>query len=102
MPDGPFAGQMLWRGVRDFEHASLSRAFGLDPVRFYFDVASSARGIGSNRGGHSDSRRQIDGFVFMSGRQEPVARLRVVRQDEKLWDGNPLSRRDAETLDRVW
>lgn len=35
-PGGPLEGDGKWRGVKDFEHATLCRAFGLDPVRFYF------------------------------------------------------------------
>jgi hypothetical protein len=32
-------GEAKWRGVKDMEHGTLCRAFGLDPCRFYFRLA---------------------------------------------------------------
>jgi hypothetical protein len=89
----------MFRGVKDFEHATLSRAFGLDPATFWFDVASTARGIGSNTGSHSGRRGTIDGFVFWGEYGRPVAKLRVIWPGEKLWDSDPGSRADFERLD---
>jgi hypothetical protein len=94
----PFEGQSFFVSVRDVEHATLCRAFRLDPNRFYFDVPSTLRGIGSSRGGHSSTRRQVHGFVFMAGKNDPVARIRVVDAADRFLDRDPLSDRDLQDL----
>jgi hypothetical protein len=93
-PGGPFAGDAKWRGVRDFEHASLCRAFGLSQTAFFFDLPSTVRGIGSNTGGHSGTRRLINGFVMMAGRDKPVGKLTIVTGGDKFADHDPQSERD--------
>jgi hypothetical protein len=102
-PGGPFDGDGRWRGVRDFEHGTLCRTFGLDPHRFYFDLPSTVRGIGPNTRGAAmmaGGRRRIAGFVFMSGRDEPVAKLTICFDAERFSDGDPSDRRDFFNLER--
>lgn len=102
-PGGPFAGEGKWRGCKDFEHATLCRAFGLDPIRFYFDLPSTVRGIGSastGAGSKARNNRLINGFVMMAGQAEPVGKLTIVRDGEKFADVDPLSSRDFYDLSR--
>lgn len=96
-PQGPFAGEGKWRGVREFDHGHLCRVFGLDPVRFYFDLPSTVRGIGPNAAGSARmprGRRLQNGFVMMVGRAEPVAKLTICFEGEKFRDVDPTSARD--------
>ena len=81
-------GQTMWRGVRSLEHGELCRAFSLDPATFYFDLPSSARGIGSNTGRPRDHRR-IDGYVMHGLSPEPFGRLTVASEGEKFRDLDP-------------
>lgn len=100
-PDGPLAGLGKWRGVPNFEHATLCRAFGLDPVRFYFDLPSTVRGTGSLSSGYGNNRSKlVNGFVMMAGCSEPVAKLTIIREGDSISDIDPLSRRDFEDLSR--
>lgn len=103
-PEGPFEGQSKWVGVANFEHSTLCRAFGLDPVRFSFDLPSSVRGIGAAQQGHGGgaSARLQSGFVFLGppGKSTPVAKLTICRAGELVYDGDPNSRRDFENLGR--
>lgn len=95
-PRGPFEGDTRWRGVREFDHAHLCRVFGLDPARFWFDLPSSCRGIGSNAAGAGGSRgrRVINGFVMMAGRDEPIAKLTICFDSERFRDGDPFDPSD--------
>lgn len=101
-PDGPLAGEGKWRGVRDFEHSTLCRAFGLDQARFYFDLPSSVRGVGSMSsgygGGQRSGRRLINGYVMMAGRNEPVGKLTIVTDADRFKDVDPTSMRDFYDL----
>lgn len=97
-PDGPFVGVGLWRGVKDFEHSTLCRTFQLDPARFYFDMPSSCRGIGSSRGEQRGGRRTVEGFVFMAGRDSPVASLYVCTDADRLRDMDPMNVREYESF----
>lgn len=103
-PNGPLEGDTKWRGVTNFEHATLCRAFNLDPVRFFFDLPSSVRGVGSMSsgygGGQRSGRRQINGFVMMAGRDEPVAKLTICFEAERFADRDPLNSRDFYDLGR--
>lgn len=103
-PDGPFAGEAKWRGVKNFEHATICRAFSLDPARFSFELPSSVRGIGANQQGHGGgaSARYQSGFVFLGapGKSNPVAKLTIARDGDKFADVDPTSRRDWENLSR--
>ena len=94
----PFEGTSFFVSVRDFEHATLCRAFRLDPNRFHFDVPSAMRGIGSNNG--NTAKRDLHGFVMMAGRDVPVARIRVVNVDDRFLDRDPTDQRDLEDLAR--
>ena len=100
-PGGPFRGDGRWRGVPNFEHATLCRIFQLDPCRFYFDLPSSVRGVGANRVGAGSCRsaRRINGFVFMAGSDVPVAKLSVCLEDERFRDDDPTNARDFFDLD---
>lgn len=96
-PGGPFAGEGKWRGVRSFEHGDVCRAFGLDPIRFYFDLPSTVRGIGPNTRGAAalpGGRRLLNGFVMMVGRDVPVAKLTVCFEAERFKDVDPRSERE--------
>lgn len=99
-PGGPFEGDGRWVGVKDFEHSTLCRALNLDPVRFYFDMPSSVRGTGSSSlgSGGQGGKRTVEGFVFMAGRDRPVATLYVCRDSDKLRDINPLDAREYEAF----
>jgi hypothetical protein len=90
-------GECKWRGVKDFEHATLCRAFGLDPVRFYFDLPSSVRGVGSNSSGNRGGR-DISGYVMMAGRSEPFGTLKVCRQGERFRDVDPNDKQELYRL----
>ncbi len=96
-PGSPLEGKGLWRGVRDFEHGTLCRTFGLDPHRFFFDLPSTVRGIGPNqvgRGRIPTGRRRINGYVMMTGRNEPVGKLSICFDAERFRDDDPGDRRD--------
>lgn len=102
-PNSPFEGDAKWRGVRDFEHATLCRTFALDPNRFYFDLPSTVRGIGANARGAANipsGRRLLNGFVFMAGRNDPVAKLTICFDGETFRDVDPLDVRDFQDLSR--
>lgn len=92
-----FDGQGMWRFVKDFEHATLCRAFGLDQASFYFDLPSSCRGVGSNSTGNR-GRRRIDGFVMRHG--EPVGKLQVAFEGERFRDDDPTNKSDFYRLGR--
>lgn len=97
------AGISMWRGVKNMEHGTLCRAFNLDPVRFFFDVASSFRGVGSMQsgaGGSGRGRARRTGLVFHAGIDEPVAKISEVLESDRFWDYDPASD-DFWRLDRV-
>lgn len=73
-----------WRMVPSFEHGDLCRAFGLDPVRFRFDLPRSA--YASDR-----SRERVSGYV-MHG-DAPVGTLHVAREGERFRDLDPATER---------
>jgi|SRR5215469_5463780 len=98
-PGTPLAGMGIWRGVRNFEHATLCRALGLDPCRFYFDLPSSARGIGSNSSGDRGNR-VINGYIMMAGVDSPVGKLTICWEGEKFADRDPGDYRDFLDLGR--
>ncbi len=81
-------GTAKWRGVKDFEHSTLCRAFGLDQASFYFDLPSSVRGVGSNSSGNR-GRRTINGYVMRAGRTEPWGKLTICWESERLRDYDP-------------
>lgn len=95
-PNGPLVGDGKWRGVANFEHGTLCRAFGLDPVRFYFDLPSSCRGVGSAVSGYGGQRegRIVNGFVWMVGVDKPVGKLTICRDAERFRDVDPTNERD--------
>ena len=95
-PAGMFAGEDKWRAVPDFDHTSLCQAFGLDQIRFYFDLTSSCRGIGSATQGSGGQRgsRIVNGFVMFTGLDKPVAKLTICFGSEKFKDVDPMSERD--------
>jgi hypothetical protein len=88
--------------VPNFEHASLCRAFGLDPNRFWFDLPSSVRGVGSIQAAYGGcwSARYQSGFVLMFGQDRPVAKLTICKPGERFADSDPHSREDFENLQR--
>lgn len=100
-PNGPFRGDVKFRGVKDLEHSTLCRAFGLDPIRFYFEVPSSMRGIGTNTNHARTTRNTQAGFVFMHGHAAPVAKITVARESDRFSDSDPMSQRDFENLERA-
>ncbi len=89
-------GRAMWRGVKDFEHATLCRAFGLDQTAFYFDLPSSVRGVGSNMSGAGGNRgnRVINGFVMRAGQSEPFGKLSICWESEKFRDYDPTDKRE--------
>lgn len=103
-PAGPIGGMGMWRGCKDFEHATLCRVFGLDPVRFYFDLPSSVRGVGSSSSGYGGAqrsgRRLQNGLVLMSapGGPIPVGKLTICFESERFRDVDPTDARDFYDL----
>ncbi len=95
-------GEGKWRGVKDFEHGTLCRAFGLDPATFYFDLPSSVRGVGSNSvgGGNSSGRRIVNGYVMHGPSREPAGKLTVICGLDRLRDDDPQDLRDFFNLSR--
>jgi hypothetical protein len=93
-------GEAKWRGVLNFEHATLCRAFGLDPATFYFDLPSSCRGIGSSMSGFGGNRgrRIINGYVMRAGQTEPFGKLTVCFESEKFRDVDPTDKREFYKL----
>lgn len=90
-------GEGKWRGVLNFEHGTLCRAFGLDPVRFYFDLPSSARGVGSLSSGNRRNLT-INGYVMMHGMTEPYGKLTVCWESERFKDVDPEDKREFYKL----
>lgn len=99
-PGTPFEGDGRWRGVKDFEHATLCRVFNLDPCSFWFDLPSSVRGVGANTVGHGGgaSARRISGFVMQAGWDRPVAKLSICIGSERFKDVDPADQRDFYDL----
>lgn len=93
-------GMSQWRGVKDFEHATLCRAFGLDQARFYFDLPSSCRGTGSLSTGNRNNR-VINGYVMQAGKDEPVGILTICRSGERLRDIDPSDKLEFLKLGRI-
>jgi hypothetical protein len=93
-------GTVKWRGVRDFEHATLCRAFGLDQASFFFDLPSSVRGVGSSCAAHGGIRngRIIDGYVMRAGMVEPWGKLTIIREGERIRDVDPTDTRELLRL----
>ena len=96
-PGGPLQGRTVWRGVKDLDHSTLTRAFELDQATYWFDLPSSCRGIGSLSSGNRGTRR-IDGFVFYGRHERPVGKITVCIDGEKFRDVDPMSIRDFERL----
>lgn len=96
-PTGPLAGMGLWRGIKDFEHGTICRAFNLDPTRFYFDLPSVVRGVGRNSTGASFSghrNRLVNGYILHSAYNDPIGKLTIVTDADKFKDVDPRNLRD--------
>lgn len=93
-------GTAMWRGVKDFEHATLCRAFGLNQAAFYFDLPSSVRGVGSSMSGAGGNRgnRIVNGYVMRAGRNEPWGKLTICFESEKFKDVDPTDMREFYKL----
>jgi hypothetical protein len=91
-PGSPWTGESKWRGVRDFEHGTLVRTFGL-PDCCCFDLPSSVRGTGSNSSGSRGSRI-VNGFVMHPAFDKPIGKLTIVREADKFKDVDPTNERD--------
>lgn len=96
-------GTCKLRTVKDFEHATLCRAFGLDQANFWFDLPSSCRGTGSNMSGSGGNRsnRIINGYVMRSGMDKPYGKLSIIREWDRIRDDNPQDMRDFYNLSRT-
>jgi hypothetical protein len=100
-PDGPFKGEFKMRAIKRLDHESLCRAFGVDVVRFRWDLPHSMHGVGVENQRTGGTKTTIQsGFLFMVGRSDPVGKVSVVREGERFRDWDPTSRRDFERLDR--
>lgn len=95
-------GTAMWRGVKDFEHATLCRAFGLDQTAFYFDLPSSVRMVGSNLSGFGGNRRNriINGYVMRAGFNEPWGKITICWESEKFRDVDPQDKTEFYKLGR--
>lgn len=84
-----------WHGIKDLgDHGELCRAFGLDPFRHTFDLPSSFRGTGRNSTGANgrNTNLTVSGLVLRLG--EPVGKLTVIRQGDRIRDDDPESDSD--------
>lgn len=91
-----------WRMLPNLEHGTLCRAFGLDPNRYFFDLPSSARGVGSSMSGAGGNRgsREISGYVHQAGLNEPVGKLVFAHEGQRFRDVDPMDKREFMRLDR--
>jgi hypothetical protein len=82
------------------DHGTLCRAFSLDPIRTKFDLPSSWRGTGSDRGDGRTGPRIRQGMVlFHDGRDyEPIGTLTIMREGEKVRDVDPMDPREHYNL----
>lgn len=86
------------------DHGTLCRAFGLDPIRTKFDLPSSWRGTGSDRGDGNAARRRIrNGLVlFHDGRDyQPIGKVTIMREGERVRDDDPMNPSDFYDLDAM-
>jgi len=91
-----------WRPLINLEHGTLCKQFGLDPNRFYFDLPSSAHGVGSSTVGLGGGRgaREISGYIFEAGRDRPVGKIVFAHAGQRFRDVDPMDRNEFERLDR--
>jgi hypothetical protein len=83
------------------DHGTLCRAFSLDPIRTKFDLPSSWRGTGSDRGDGRTGPRIRQGMVlFHDGRDyQPIGTLTIMREGEKVRDVDPMDPREHYRFD---
>jgi hypothetical protein len=99
-------GMVKWRKPPDLEHGTLCRAFGLDPCSTYFELPSSARGVGSasvGAGGNGvmAGSRLKNGFVFQGPRGDaPIGTITLVREGERFRDDDPTNSEDFLRLSK--
>ncbi len=92
----------MWRGVPNFRHETLTRAFNLDPASFYFDLPSSIQEGGSSRTGAGSKRPGvINGYVMRGNLTEPWGKLTVVSESDRIRDDDPQDKRDFFNLSRT-
>jgi hypothetical protein len=76
-------------------HRTLCFVFNLDPATFWFDLPSTAYGVGSASADQARGRRLVNGYVFRGPKgSSPVGTLTRVEEHEKIPDVNPHDRRD--------
>lgn len=82
------------------DHGTLCRAFALDPIRTKFDLPSSWRGVGSDRGDGRGGPRILQGIVlFHDGSDfQPIGTVTVMREGEKIRDVDPMDPREHYNL----
>jgi hypothetical protein len=85
------------------DHDTLCRAFALDPIRTKFDLPSSWRGTGSDRGDGRAGARIRNGIVlFHTGADyEPIGKVTIMREGEKVRDVDPMDPREHYNLDAM-
>ena len=82
-PQGPLAGEgAKFRSVPNLDHATISRAFRLDPCRMRSDPPRSARDGNFPHGSWP---------IFLDGFDDPVAKLTVCRESDVFRDADPAS-----------
>lgn len=93
-----------WAWFRDLsaalDHGMLCKAFKLDPFRTKFELPSTARGVGSSMGLQNEGgrAREVSGFVFFAGLNDPIAKLVFAREGDRFPDVNPFDRSEFERL----
>lgn len=82
------------------DHGALCRAFGLDPIRAKFEIPDAWRGTGSARGdGHRGTIAQHAMVFFHNGNDyEPIGRLTILREGEKIRDVDPMDPRELYSM----
>ena len=98
-------GTSKWRplpcGAEDPNlHHLWCKQFGLDEHRVYFDLPSSARGVGSASTGYGGQRggRKINGYVMWRATREPIGVVTFATEGERMRDLDPNDVRDMLSL----
>lgn len=92
-------GTVKFRRIPALEHGVMCRAFGLDPCSCWFDLPTTAYGVGSARGDGHRGRRVMNGYVMRGPRgSQPIGTITEVREGERIPDNDPHDVRDALDL----
>lgn len=82
------------------DHGTLCRAFSLDPIRTKFDLPSTWRGTGSDRGDGRGGASIKNGLVFFHDGDDyrEIGTVTIMREGEKIRDVDPMDPREHYNL----